>query len=329
MNSETPVKDILNGETEAENMVETDTVEQAVEEDSPVAEEAVVEECEVVEEPVQEAEEPVKEIEYSAAVNIMASKKAKVPFIIGFASLCLMSLGYLLMWVFNLALPNAGAFAIATDMTKTLFGRVLVSLVHSAIFAFAIVAIVAFVKIIVKGKKDLAKNIKNINMLNKAMHLFAVCSVIDMGVIFFVSVLKHNHWVIAKTLAFMGYAGLGYDNRLTKLEDPEKGGLVVSIVYALVCVAAPVVLVLSYNAIKDYIKKLENSANGAQFDKGNKAPFVFAFIAAGLNFIFAVVSFVSGVYVDGVIFLANTVYMIANALYVMGVHKDLLKTSFD
>ena len=84
-----------------------------------------------------------------------------------------------------------------------------------------------------------------------------------------------------------------------------------------------------YNVIKDYFKKLENSANGAQFDKGNKSPAVFAIIAAALNFIFAVVAFISGVFVDGLIYLANTAYLVSIALYAMSVHKDLLKTSFD
>ena len=332
MNSETPVKDILDGEVEAENTVEIETVEDTVEEqpaanDEVVAEE-IVETTEAVEEAEKKVEKKVEKVVYSPAVEGMASGKALVPFIIGFASVCLMAIGYLLMWIFNLAAPNVGAFS-NTYIIKSFFGRFMASLVHSVIFAFAIVAIVAFVKILVNGKAGLSKNLKNINLLNKGMHAFAMFSVIDMGVICFITILKHNHWIIAKTLGFMGYAGLGYDKRLKTLEDPEKGGLVISIIYALLCVAAPVVLVLAYNAIKDYIKKLENSANGAQFDKGNKAPFVFAFIAAGVNFAFAIVSFISGVYVDGVIFLANTAYMVANALYVMSIHKDMLQTSFE
>ena len=338
MNSETPVKDILDGEVEAENTVELEAAEAVVEEETAANDEVVVEESEEITETEAEVEVETeaeveveieaekKEIEYSPVVNAMVSKKAIAPFIVGCAAVCLMVLGYLMMWIFNLAAPNVGAFAIAVGMTKTFFGRFLVTLVHSAVLASAIVAIVAFIKIMVKGKAGIAKNIKNINILNSCMHMFALFSVVDMGVIFVLSVLKHNHYAIKTTLSFMGYSGLKYGS---KVEDIENTGTIRAIIYALICIAAPIVLVISYNAIKDYFKKLENSANGAQFDKGNKSPAVFALIAAGLNFVFALVAFISGVFVDGVIYLANTAYMVGIAVYAMSVHKDLLKTSFD
>ena len=156
--------------------------------------------------------------------------------------------------------------------------------------------------------------------------MFALFSVIDMGVIFILSVLKHNHYAIKTSLSFMGYSGLNYGS---KVEDIENTGVIKAIIFAILCIVAPMLLVISYNAIKDYFKKLENSANGAQFDKGNKSPAVFAIIAAALNFIFAVVAFISGVFVDGLIYLANTAYLVSITLYAMSVHKDLLKTSFD
>ena len=331
MNPETPVKDILNGEAEAENTVEAEAIEE-VAADQGAADEAVLTECEEIIEAVEQAEAENKEIDYSPAVNIMTSKKAKVPFIIGFSSVCLMALGYLMMWIFNLALPKLGFFSNSL-IIKSFFGRAMTSLVHSVIFAFAIVAIVGFVRIMVKKKAGLEKNIKNINLLNSSMFMFAMFSVIDMGVIFVVSILKHNHEVIAQTLRFMGYSGLGYDEYVKELVKADKaetfGGTVVSVLYAFICVTVPIMLAISYNAIKDYVKKIQNSASGAQFDKGNKAPVVFAFIAAGINFIFAVVAFISGVYIDGIIFLANTAYMVANALYAMSIHKSLLETSFD
>ena len=332
MNSETPVKDILNGESEAENTVEVDVAENAVAQETVATDEVLLTECEEIIEVVEETVKKEEEVTYSPAVNIITSKKAKVPFIIGFSSVCLMAVAYLMMWIFNLALPKLGFFSNSL-IIKSFFGRAMTSLVHSVIFAFAIVAIVSFIKIMVKKKAGLASNIKNINLLNSGMFIFSMFSVIDMGVIFFVSVLKHNHEVIAQTLRFMGYSGLGYDGYVKELVKADKaetfGGTLVAILYALICVVAPIMLVVSYNAVKDYVKKLQNSASGAQFDKGNKAPFVFAFIAAGINFAFAVVAFISGVYIDGVIFLANTAYMVANALYVMNIHKDLLETSFD
>jgi len=332
MNSETPVKDILNGESEAENTVEVDVAENPVAQETVATDEVLLTECEEIIEVVEETVKKEEEVTYSPAVNIITSKKAKVPFIIGFSSVCLMAVAYLMMWIFNLALPKLGFFSNSL-IIKSFFGRVMTSLVHSVIFAFAIVAIVSFIKIMVKKKAGLASNIKNINLLNSGMFIFSMFSVIDMGVIFFVSVLKHNHEVIAQTLRFMGYSGLGYDGYVKELVKADKaetfGGTLVAILYALICVVAPIMLVISYNAVKDYVKKLQNSASGAQFDKGNKAPFVFAFIAAGINFAFAVVAFISGVYIDGVIFLANTAYMVANALYVMNIHKDLLETSFD
>ena len=259
----------------------------------------------------------------NAVVKSIASKKAIAPCAIAFASICLMGIGCLLMWIFNMLLPGMGFFSIADGMTKSTFGKLLVSVIHSIIPVLGIVAAISMIKIICRKNVGLANNIRNINLLNKGMHMFAMFSLVDMGVIFFVSILKHNHYIISRTLNFMGYEGIGYK------KTDDKGGVVISIIYAVLCLVVPVVLTICYNAIKEYFKKLENSANGAQFDKGNKAPFGFAIIAACLNFVLAVVAMISGVYVDGVIFLACSAYMIANALYVIFVNKDLLKTSFD
>ena len=258
-----------------------------------------------------------------AVVKSITSKKAIAPCAIAFASICLMGIGCLLMWIFNIVLPQMGFFSIADGMTKSTFGTLLVSVIHSIVPVLGIVAAISMIKIICGKNVGLANNIRNINLLNKGMHMFAMFSLVDMGVIFFVSILKHNHYIISRTLNFMGYEGVGYK------KTDDKGGVVISIIYAVLCLVVPVVLTICYNAIKEYFKKLENSANGAQFDKGNKAPFGFAIIAACLNFVLAVVAMISGVYVDGVIFLACSAYMIANALYVIFVNKDLLKTSFD
>ena len=69
---------------------------------------------------VTEAAAPETEVKPAAC----ASGKPSVPYIIAFASICLMALGYVLMWVSNAFLRGAGV-ANAGFITSTLVGSLL------------------------------------------------------------------------------------------------------------------------------------------------------------------------------------------------------------
>ncbi|MBQ8689942.1 MAG: hypothetical protein IJ515_06235 [Clostridia bacterium] len=257
---------------------------------------------------------------------------------IAFGGVCLIALGYVLFWVANAFLGGAGVSN--SFMITSTVGRILTSVVFSVILAAAIISIVYAVKIFVSGGKDLAADVSHFSLLPSVMYLFSIFSLIDSGIIFFFSmlgdsiagvgtqVIANSYDVISQILDFMGFSGLGVEQIALGMED-NTGGVILSILFGLCILAYAIAGVVLWGQVKDYHRTLINTAEGSQYDKGNKPPFIFSLVMAGLNLALAVVALISGNWVDAVIKIAIAVYLVGLALSFKSIHKVLHLTSID
>ncbi len=287
----------------------------------------------------------VQEVVESAQpeVNVQPVAKASgtpsVPYIVAFASLCLMALGYVLMWVSNLFLGGAGV-ANAGFITS-LFGRIAACLVHSAILAAAVFAIIYTLKLYKDGNAELNIRASKIAILPKLLYFFAVFSCIDAGVSMFLCILGNsiigpdvsnnfntNYDIIAEVVDFWGYSGLGLANAFAGMKDGI-GAIIITILFGFISFAIAVFSILVYSNIKNYYDTLIATSEGSQYDKGNKPPFILPLILAGISAVLAIVSLIGGAWVEGIIKLATAGYLASHALIFKALHTELHKTSID
>ena len=284
---------------------------------------------------VQEVTEGAQsQVEVTPAAK--ASAKPSVPYIIAFASICLLALGYVLMWVSNAFLKGAGV-ANSGFITST-FGRIAACLVHSAILAPAVVAIIYIYKLYRDSKTELSIRVSKVAILPKLLYFFAVFSCIDMGVSMFLCLLgssivgigdiNNNYDIIAEVIDFWGYAGIGIADKVHTMQDGI-GAVIVTVLFGFIAFAVAVGNVFIYSKVKNYYDILVATAEGSQYDKGNKPPYILAFVFAGLNVVFAILALVSGVWVEALIKLALAGYLASHALVFKEVHTELRKTSVE
>jgi hypothetical protein len=265
-----------------------------------------------------------------------ASAKPSVPYIIAFASVCLLALGYVLMWVSNAFLKGAGV-ANAGFITYA-FGRIAACLVHSAILAPAIVAIIYAYKLYRDSKTELSIRVSKIAILPKLLYFFSAFSCIDMGVSMFLCLLgssivgigniNNNYDIIAEVIDFWGYAGIGIADKVHTMQDGV-GAVIVTVLFGFIAFAVSIGNIFVYSKVKNYYDTLVATAEGSQYDKANKPPYIIALVFAGLNVVFAILALVSGVWVEAIIKLALAGYLASHALVFKEVHTELRKTSFE
>lgn len=273
----------------------------------------------------------------TSSVVLFNDNKSLVPCIVAFASVCLMALGYLLLWVSNAFLGGSGVAN--SGMITSVGGRIATALVYTAILAPVVVSIIYAVKLFKNRKTDLKLRISRLSILPKVLYCFSLFGCIDAGVLFFVAVLgnsvsglipaiPNDYAVISQILDFRGYAGLGLTEAFANKEDGAMG-IILAVVFALVTIAYYIGSIFMYGKIKHYFDILANSADGAQYDKGNKPPKILVFVYAGLGVALAIVSFISGVWVNGIINIAVAGYLASLAIVFKNVHSVLHKTSVD
>ena len=284
---------------------------------------------------VQEVTEaPQTETEVKPAACVSA--KPSIPYIVAFASVCLLALGYVLMWVSNLFLRGAGV-ANAGFITST-FGRIAACLVHSAILAPAIVAIIYAYKLYRDGKTELSIRASKIAILPKILYFFAVFSCIDAGVSMFLCILgssivgigdiANNYDIIAEVIDFWGYAGIGLADKVHTMQDGV-GAVIVTVLFGFISFAFTIGSIIVFSNIKNYYDTLVATSEGSQYDKGNKPPYLLPLIFAGINVVLAILALISGVWVEAVIKLAIAGYLASHAFVFKELHTELHKTSID
>ena len=281
---------------------------------------------------VTEGAEPAAE----AKPATKASNKPSLPYIVAFASVCLLALGYVLMWVSNAFLGGAGV-ANAGFINST-FGRIAVCLVHTAVLAPAVVAIIYALKMNRDGKTELGARVAKTAILPKLLYFFSVFSCIDMGVSMFLCILGssivgigdivNNYDIIAEVVDFWGYAGLGLADKVHTMQD-SIGAVIVTVLFGFLAFAFAIGNIIVYNNIKNYYETLSATADGSQYDKGNKPPFILSLVFAGLNLVFAIVALIGGVWVEAVIKLALAGYLASHAFVFKALHTELRKTSVE
>ena len=294
--------------------------------------------CQNCEQELANAQEVVEAVqpEVEAKSVVKSSKKPSVPYIAAFVSVCLLALGYVLMWVFNAFLGGAGV-ANASFIEST-WGRVAVCLVYSTILAPAIVAVIYAYKLYRDSKTDTGIKVSRIAILPKLLYFFSVFSCIDMGVAMFMCILgssivgigdiANNYDIISEVVDFWGYAGIGIADKLHAMQDGT-GAVIVTVLFGLVSFAVAVGNIIVYNNVKNYYETLVATAEGSQYDKGNKPPYILAFVFAGLDVVFAVLALISGAWIEAVIKLALAGYLASHALVFKEVHTELRKTSVE
>jgi hypothetical protein len=281
---------------------------------------------------VTETTNPETEVKPAAC----ASAKPSVPYIIAFASTCLLALGYVLMWVSNLFLKGNGV-ANAGFITST-FGRIAACLVHTAILAPAIVAIIYAYKLYRDSKTELSIKASKIAILPKLLYFFAAFSCIDTGISMFLCILGssivgigdivNNYDIIAEVVDFWGYAGIGIADKVHTMQDGI-GAVIVTVLFGFISFAFSIGNIIVYNNVKNYYDTLVATSEGSQYDKGNKAPFILPLIFAGINVVFAIIALIGGVWVEAIIKLAIAGYLASHALIFKALHTELRKTSVE
>ena len=287
-------------------------------------------------------------------VNKSNAKKASV--LATFVGICLIAIGYLLFWVVNLALGGDGVsnsnIITELDPKYQIIGRILTCLIHGVILAFAIVAIVYAVRLYLK-KSDLGLAVSKVSLLPKVLFFFAVFACVDAFIVFFFtltgnsivgfeeitqsltgedmqerSLLQTNYELISIVVASWGYGKLGVSEMFAGKED-STFAMIAAISFGLFVLAYAIVNIYLFSKVTSYYSTLASTADGAQYDKGTKPPFVLSVVFAVFNFGFAVASLISGVWVDAIIQLGMATFLGAGAWMCLLFHKDLHKTSVD
>lgn len=261
-------------------------------------------------------------------------KNGLLPYILTFAGVCLTAIGYIAMWIVNVAMFGRGFSN--SFMIKSMLGRILVSVVFSVVLAAAVFAIVFAIRLFFK-KDHPAVSLHRMSIFPHVMSYFAIFSCIDAFCWCFYLLLsnsvvgitfKNNYQVIGKVLDFMGFYNLGITKAVADFEDgflPIFTAIFLGFCMVAFCAAS----FYLYSRIRTYMGVLMNAKAGAQYDKDNKPPVIISIIMAVLYLAVAVVSFIAGVWVDGLIQLGTAVFFGAGAWMFMNVHKELRATSVE
>ena len=188
------------------------------------------------------------------------------------------------------------------------------------------------------SKTELSVRVSKVAILPKILYFFAVFSCIDAGVSMFLCILgssivgigdiANNYDIIAEVVDFWGYSGLGIAEKVHTMQD-GLGAVIVAILFGLIAFAVSIGNIFVYSNVKNYYDTLAATAEGSQYDKGNKPPYFLSLIFAGINVVFAIVALISGVWVEAIIKLALAGYLASHALVFKEIHAELRKTSVE
>ena len=283
--------------------------------------------CQNCEQELANVQEVVESVQPEAEVQPDAKARTlpPIPHLAAFGSIVLMALGYVLMWVSNLFIRGAGV-ANAGFVTSVV-GRIAACLVHSAILAAVIFAIIYGYKIYKDANTEFNIRISKISILPKILYFFAVFSCIDAGVSMFLCILgnsivgigniNNNYDIIAEVVDFWGYSGLGLSQAVHGMQDGV-GAVIVAVLFGFASFAVSVFSIIVYNNVKNYYDTLVATIEGSQYDKGNKPPYILPFVLAGINVALAIVSLIAGAWVEGIIKLATAGYLVSHAFIFKG-----------
>lgn len=281
-----------------------------------------------------EAVEEAVSASETRTVAINTNGKNKLPFILTFASLLVVAIGYIMFWVANIALNGKGVAN--SKLITSIFGRIMTSVVHTLILVPCVIAIIYVIRMVMK-KEHVANSLSKISLFPKVLSLFAIFSCIDAFCMFFYALLGNaivgvtydsNYEIIGAITNFWGYRGLGITKAVANMEDSALA-IVVTIGFALFTFLFVAFSFFIYNRITAYYNTLTNTATGAQYDKDTKPPVILSFVFAGLNVALAVASLMAGVWVDAVIQIGTALFLGAGAWMFMVIHKQLHSTSVE
>lgn len=261
-------------------------------------------------------------------------KTGLLPCILAFGGACLVALGYIAMWIVNLTMFGRGFSN--SFIIKTTLGRIIASAVYSVILVAAVFAIIYAFKLYMK-KEHVAVALYKMSILPRVMAFFSIFACLDAFFMFFYAILfnsivgitfENNFQVIGKILDYTGYWGLGVSNSVAGMED-SVFAIIAAIVFGLALVAFCAFAFYVFNRIRNYMLTLSNTYVGAQYDKDNKPPVIVSFVMAGLYLALAVVSLMSGVWVDAIIQFGTALFLGAGAWVFMKIHNELRATSVE
>ena len=305
-----------------------------------------------VETPVQIVD--AKRTMFDGRVKQSAAKQISA--LITLIGICLVAIGYVLFWVANVALGGDGVSNsnIITSLSTEyqMIGRILTSLIHTVILAFAVIAVIYAVKFFFKSGEP-AIAVAKVSLFPKVLFFFAVFACVDAFIVFFFtltgnsivgfeeitqsldgqdmqerSLLQTNYELITIVVASWGYSKLGLSEMFAGKED-STFAMIAAISFGLVVLAYAIVNIYLMSRVTTYYTTLASTVDGAQYDKGTKPPFVLSVIFAVFNLGFAAASLMAGVWVDAVIQLGVALFLGSGAVMFLLLHKDLHKTSVD
>ena len=265
----------------------------------------------------------------------MSSRKnGLLPYILTFAGVCLIALGYVAMWIVNIAMFGRGFSN--SFIIKTTLGRILASVVFSVILAAAVFAIVYAIRLYLK-KDHPAISLHKMSLFPRVMSIFSIFACLDAFFMFFYAILfnsvvgitfDNNFQVIGKILDYTGYYNLGVTASVAGMED-SVFAIICAVIFGLSLVAFCAFAFYVFIRVRTYMNVLSNTYAGAQYDRDNKPPFIVSFVMAGLYLALAIVSLIAGVWVDAIIQLGTALFLGAGAWMFMNIHKELRSTSIE
>ena len=265
----------------------------------------------------------------------MSSRKnGLLPYILTFAGVCLIALGYVAMWIVNIAMFGRGFSN--SFIIKTTLGKILASVVFSVILAAAVFAIVYAIRLYLK-KDHPAISLHKMSLFPRVLSIFAIFSCLDAFFMFFYAILfnsvvgishDNNFQVIGKILDFAGYYNLGVTTAVKGMPDSILA-IISTVLFGLSLVAFCAFAFYVFIRVRTYMNVLSNTYAGAQYDRDNKPPFIVSFVMAGLYLALAIVSLIAGVWVDAIIQLGTALFLGAGAWMFMNIHKELRSTSVE
>lgn len=261
-------------------------------------------------------------------------KNGLLPYILTFAGVCLIALGYVAMWIVNIAMFGRGFSN--SFIIKSMLGRILASVVFSVILVAAVFAIVYAIRLYLK-KDHPAISLSKISIFPRVMAIFSIFATLDAFFMFFYAILfnsvvgitfNNNYQVIGKILDYTGYYNLGVTASVAGAEDSVLA-IIAAVFFGMALVAFCAFGFYLFTRIKSYMNVLMNTYAGAQYDRDNKPPFIVSLVMAGLYLVFAVVSLIAGVWVDAIIQLGTALFLGAGAWMFKNIHKELRATSVE
>ena len=265
----------------------------------------------------------------------MSSRKNELlPYILTFAGVCLIALGYVAMWIVNIAMFGRGFSN--SFIIKSMLGRILASVVFSVILAAAVFAIVYAIRLYLK-KDHPAITLYKASIFPRVMSFFSIFACLDAFFMFFYAILfnsivgitfDNNFQAIGKILDYTGYYNLGVSTSVAGMED-SVWAIIAAVVFGLSLIAFCAFGFYLFSRIRNYMNIVMNALAGAQYDRENKPPFIVSFVMAGLYFALAIISLIAGVWVDAIIQLGTALFLGASAWMFMNIHKTLRATSVE